>query len=183
MTDPLPAALLELLAAGPRTPTQLQQQLADAGAPMHFEVVVAALRKLKGSGHVEQYSDGTWRRAESVTRPQDTQETTVPTKTCPACKATKDATEFYGNGYCKPCGREKAKAYAQKDAKPAKPAAPAKPAKVAAKAVRAEKREPAPSRSVTIARLLTIKLRDANEVEHVLVLTDSQADELRQALA
>ena len=180
MTDPLARALLELLAAGPATPTQLMQTLADAGAPVHFEAITAALRRLAGSGFAVRVSDGTWRRAESVTRPQDTQETTVTKIECQRCGETKAADEMLlRNGQpsktCKACF---AKAHTKGDAKPAK--AP-KPAKTAAKSAPAEKREP--SRTVTIARLLTIKLRDANETEHVLVLTDDQAQDLKAALA
>ena len=35
-------------------------------------------------------------------------------KTCPRCAETKAKQDFYGNGYCKPCGRELARIYQQK---------------------------------------------------------------------
>ncbi|MCC6596976.1 MAG: hypothetical protein IT477_10750 [Rhodanobacteraceae bacterium] len=33
---------------------------------------------------------------------------------CPACKQIKPKDEYYGNGYCKPCGRAKAAEYARR---------------------------------------------------------------------
>lgn len=42
----------------------------------------------------------------------NTETTDVKTKTCPGCKKTKPLVEFFSNGYCKPCGREKAREYA-----------------------------------------------------------------------
>jgi hypothetical protein len=183
MTDPLPAALLELLARGPATPTQLQQQLADAGAPMHYEVVVAALRKLAGSGRAVQYTGGTWALAESCTRPQDTQETNVATKKCPACEETKPTAEFYANGYCKPCGAAKSREYAaKKSGAPAKPAKAARPVKAAASAAPpATRSEAAPALRV-VSRVM-VALVDADGAEHAFALTLEQAVELREALA
>lgn len=168
-------ALLELLGRGPATPTQLQQHLSDAGAPMHYEAVMAALRSLAGSGAVVRHANCTWSLADSVTRPQDHEGTTMS-----------------GKIECQRCGESKAAGdMLMRKGKPAKTcracfaaakAGEAKPVKAAAKAVPVPKRTAARPSLVVDARV-RVELTDADGKRHAFALTLEQATELREALA
>ena len=98
-------------------------------------------------------------------------------KICPTCKKSKPEAEFYANGYCKPCGRAKAAAYAAK--KQRAPTTEGEP-----KAVRPKSTKPERSTEfgVRVTQFLTIDFDDANGKSYSVQLRCDQANALKEAL-
>ncbi len=152
-----------------------------------LDVIAGALRQMADSGGYWRDPEGIWHRMKVETAPAPEparkpeppkgDDVTTKTRTCPACKETKPATEFHSNGYCKPCGREKARVRylnekAEKGAKPA-PAAAAK------------KKAPPPELAageVIVTQITSIELTDVEGRRHSIRLNEAQIAVLRTAL-
>lgn len=94
---------------------------------VHNEMISGCLRRLRERQHIQRSDGGLWTMKDAPPAPPPQQEIAVSetkkeTKTCPRCKETKPAKDFYSNGYCIPCGREKSRERsAQKKAVPPPP--------------------------------------------------------------
>lgn len=110
----LQAAIVELLEAGDRTATQLQEELSVAGAPFHLEMITSALTKLGRGRRVRLVGDGVFKL---IRPPMSDEERGAEDKACAKCGVVKPRSTFIGsNSYCRPCMKEYGREYRKRQA-------------------------------------------------------------------
>ena len=173
----LESAVVELLANGQQTSTQLHAQIVAAGAQVHHENVASAISHLLRAGKVCALGDGVYGLANAPAGSLAAQSTEneMSKKTCPRCKDQKPAAAFATSGYCHECARVYAREYAKKRASAKGEAKPVSKEKVA---------KPAPAKvgGVKVAQIITVDLDDAEGTTYSLKLRHDQACALAEAL-